>query len=57
MHLSFSVQLARLLPAILTYAFLGACLGALFGTVKRVRSAIVLSLVFGVLGALLMATS
>jgi hypothetical protein len=55
MHLS--VQFAGLLPAMLIYAFLGACLGALLCTGKRVYSAIVLSLLFGVLGALLIATS
>jgi len=53
----FSVQFAGLLPAMLIYAFLGACLGALLCTGKRVYSAIVLSLLFGVLGALLIATS
>jgi hypothetical protein len=55
--MQFSLQFAGLLPAILIYAFLGACLGALLCTGKRVRSAILLSLLFGVMGALLIATS
>ncbi|MDX1987063.1 MAG: hypothetical protein SFV17_10280 [Candidatus Obscuribacter sp.] len=50
-------QSQQMLTVVAVYAFLGACLGGIFGTGNRVSSAIRFAILFGATGALLAANS